>query len=239
MEKIYKSKKQESEYWQYYNEMHAGKFLSFVQEIMGESVYYGESRTSLERVSYLLEHLKGDTLINTISFYFQEYSIEEKGIILTLLQILSKYPYGNSTASMMEAYKKLPMIEDVCPKTHGVEIKTTSGVITVYRAMEALTKQSGTLRSYQAIKKSDVSLRKILLNSRFIEDTVISCLMPRMFGGFSYEYYIKLIKENGYLDLRRNCFYSKSDFEEYFNPKILMRRKGKNLKTDIPPLFKK
>ncbi len=239
MAKVYHNKKEESEYWKLYNERKARKLLSFVKEIMEGYISYGEARTPLERVTYLLEHLSNEALINTLSFYFEEYPIEEKGLVLELLQILSKYPYGYGTVSIMNAYRKLPMIEEIFPKVYGFEIKSKSGVITVYRAMEVLGSRKSTLRSYRVIKKDDVSLRMALLNSDFIDDTVISCLMPRMFGGFSYEYYIKLVKENGYLDLRRNCFYPKSTFESYFEPKILMRRKGKKLRTDIPPLFEK
>lgn len=237
MAKVYRSKKEESEYWKLYNERKARKLLSFVKEIMGEYISYSESRTPLERVSYLLEHLKDEAMINTLSFYFEEYSVDEKGLVLELLQLLSKYPYGFGTISMMDAYRKFPLIEKISPKMSGFEIKTRSGTIKVYRALEVLESRREILRNYQAIQRDDHFLRMVLLNSGFREDTVISCLMPRMFGGFSYEFYIKLAKEKGYLDLRHNCFYPKSEFEEYFEPKILMRRKGKNLRTDIPPLF--
>lgn len=239
MAKVYRNKKEEAEYWKLYNERKARKLLSFVKEIMGESVSYGEARTPLERVSYLLEHLKDEAMINTLSFYFEEYPIDEKGLVLEILQLLSKYPHGICTIPMMDSYRKLSMIEKINPRMNGFEIKTESGTITVYRALEMLGSRRGVLRSYHAIKKDDISLRMILLNSSFPEDTVVSCLMPRMFQGFSYEFYIKLAKEKGYLDLRRNCFYPKNEFEEYFKPKILMKRKGKNLKTDIPPLFQK
>ncbi len=234
MAKVYKNKKEESEYWKLYNERKARKLLSFVKEIMGEGISYGEAKTPLERVSYLLEHLNDEALINTLSYYFGEYPINEKGIVLELLQLLAKYSYGLCTNSMVNAYKKFPMIEKIAPKMSGFK----SGTITVYRALEISGKRRVALKNYQIIQRNDVHLRMAFLNSSFSEDTVISCLMPRMFGGFSYEHYIKLIRENGYLDLRHNCFYPKCEFEEYFEPKILMRRKGKNLRTDIPPLFK-
>ena len=226
MAKVYKNKKEESEYWKLYNERKARKLLSFVKEIMGEGI------------SYLLEHLNDEALINTLSYYFGEYPINEKGIVLELLQLLAKYSYGLCTNSMVNAYKKFPMIEKIAPKMSGFKIVTKSGTITVYRALEISGKRRVALKNYQIIQRNDVHLRMAFLNSSFSEDTVISCLMPRMFGGFSYEHYIKLIRENGYLDLRHNCFYPKCEFEEYFEPKILMRRKGKNLRTDIPPLFK-
>ena len=226
MEKVYRNKKEESEYWKLYNERKARKLLSFVKEIMGEGISYGEAKTPLERVSYLLEHLDDDALINTLSYYFE------------LLQLLAKYSYGLCTKPMINAYKKFSMIEKIAPKMSGFKIVTKSGTITVYRALEISGKRRVALKNYQIIQRNDVHLRMAFLNSSFSEDTVISCLMPRMFGGFSYEHYIKLIKENGYLDLRHNCFYPKCEFEEYFEPKILMRRKGKNLRTDIPPLFK-
>ncbi|MCI8544807.1 MAG: hypothetical protein HFH09_01090 [Bacilli bacterium] len=238
MEKVYRNKKEESEYWKLYNERKARKLLSFVKEIMGEGISYGEAKTPLERVSYLLEHLDDDALINTLSYYFGEYPINEKGFVLELLQLLAKYSYGLCTKPMINAYKKFSMIEKIAPKMSGFKIVTKSGTITVYRALEISGKRRVALKNYQIIQRNDVHLRMAFLNSSFSEDTVISCLMPRMFGGFSYEHYIKLIKENGYLDLRHNCFYPKCEFEEYFEPKILMRRKGKNLRTDIPPLFK-
>lgn len=238
MIKGYKNKKAESEYWKSYNEREARKLLSFVKEIMGETVFYGTAVRPLDKVSFLLEHLE-EELLYTLSFYFDDHMIDERGLVLTLLQILSKYPYGKGTSSMIDAYQKLSFIKEVIPKNHGFEIKTNSGNIVVYRALEMLGQRRIALKNYQVIRTSDVELRMALLHSSFADDTVISCFMPRIFGGVSYEYYIKLINEKGYLDLRHNCFYPSDMFEQYFEPKILMRRKGKNLKTDIPPLFQK
>lgn len=235
MENGYKIQKEKSDYWNEYNEKKARIFLSFAEEIVGGPIFYGNAGTPLERVSYLLEHLKGEALIPTLSFYFKEYGLEEEGLVLELLQILSKYPYGNRTTSMMDVYRNIPMVDKIYPKVYGFEIRTKNGTITVYRALEFLKRLETVLKNYHVIRKDDVSLRLVLLRSYFPEDIVVDCLMPQMFGSFSYETYIKLKEEKGYLDLRHDCFYPEDAFEEYFQPKILEKRKGKDLKTDIPP----
>ena len=44
MEKVYRNKKEESEYWKLYNEKKARKLLSFVKEIIGEGISYEKLR---------------------------------------------------------------------------------------------------------------------------------------------------------------------------------------------------
>lgn len=239
MAKIYQNRKMESEHWRMYNEHQASNLIAFVNEIMGETSFYGNAVLFSDKVAFFLEHLKEDAYIYTLSFYLDDHIVDERGLVLLLLQLLAKYPYGHGTDSMVEAYQKLSIIDNIHSKMHGFEIETKKGTITVYRALEMLGQRRISLKNYQLIQKDDVNLRMALFHSSFKEDTIVHCLMPRMFGGFSDEYYIKLQKEKGYLDFRRNCFYPNPSFEQYFEPKILLKRKGKNLKNDIPPLFQK
>lgn len=229
----------EQEEWKVYNENRALKLLKAIDEIMEFNIDYGISsgKTALERLRYLLEHMEDREVINAVSFLLSEQLVSEKALIYELVNILCKYRIGDKNAYEIKSkLQKLPGIEKITYIYKGYEIKTHDGILKVYRANEILKSNSLLLKEYRSLKIDNPHLLLSLLGPNHPDDVFISCLMPSLFGGFSYESYIKLTKENGTIDIFNNTFFEKNSFESFFKPKVLVKKKGNEIET-IPPLL--
>lgn len=237
----YKAQIQEAEYWKHLNERQVTKLLLSIQEIMGPFFPHQKDSVTLptEKFRYLLENINRVELANTIHFFLTEANVNKKVLIYECINILCQYPYGKGTESIIDWFLMLPGIENIHYQKDGYEFITESGKITVYRASEFLGRSSRVMQLYRQFKIEDSHILLTLLAPKLPEDIIISCLFPLLFSGFSYESYLKLQKEKGLLDLVHNSFYPDNSFEDFFEPKILVKKKGKELDFEIPPLLEK
>lgn len=238
MEKNYNKEMYEAEYWKQYNEKLVDRMLHFIDEIMMIQKDYGAfaESNSYQKLEYLLKQTDNKEVMHTITFFLEEHGYNEKAFVYFLIKILCNYPYGKKVDDMIQMMEQLPGIEHIYKRVNGYEFITSSGKVTVYKANEVL-KRSKIIRVYQELKIDNAHLLYSLLGPSFPEDTIMTCLMPELFKGFSYASYMRLNKEKGIVDITNNGFYPDHSFENYFEPKVLVRKKGKNLNYNIPPLL--
>ena len=163
----------EAEYWKQYNEKFVDRMIHFIDEIMISPIDYSTllNDEPYKKLEYLLENMDNSReLLNTISFFLKENGYNEKALVYLMINI----------------YRRIK----------GYEFITKSGKVTVYRANEVL-RRNKLLKLYQQLKIENAHLLYSLLAPEFPEDTIITCLMPELFQGFSYESYMRLNKEKG------------------------------------------
>lgn len=235
--KSYQKQILEVEQWEKENNAAIRKLLSYIEEIMGFSI---SDRKNLKLSPYqillsLLENMNTVELQNTVFFFLQEFPIHYPTLIYHFINILCQYPYGKQATRLIEQFSKFPEVDNIDLKLHGYQFCTKSGKITVYRVSEHLKSASTLLRTCRRYQITDSHLLNTILAPNFLNDNMVSCLFPELFCGYSYQSYIELTKEKGWLDLVHQTFYPDDSFEKFFEPKILVKEKGR--KFIVPPLL--
>lgn len=234
----YKSEIFEEKTWKVENERKILSLLVSLQEILGDLIDYGTCSMPSEKLLYLLEHMRHETIAQKISVQLKKMGIHEKILVYYLGQILCKYKDSKKLQDNIKRMSKLPGIKELYGVKNGYTFITDHGTVTIYRANQILS-NTKLLKTYHQMKLDNSFYLHTLLAPLFPNDTIVSCFMPNLFEGFFYESYMKLEKAKGTVDLIHNTFYKDDSFETFFEPQILVKEKGQNLDYDIPPLLVK
>lgn len=195
------------------------------------SMFEGSIDRSFHSPVTIFEHLLAhmDEHRDFLLYCFSEDSVVDSAFLSHLVHVLCQY----NAEGLVNLFEQFPQVKYIFQRKNGYDIVTPRGKFVFYKASKMLTKYSKVIRQCSTLDIEDSNLLVSLFASKFVSANVITCLMPQLYTGLSYESFIELEEENGVLDLCHDTFYVGDHFERLYQPKILVKKKATNVRNPL------